>query len=161
MKLNSDGCCKGNPGNGGGGSILRDDTGQVIFAHADFYDDTTNYIAEAKALLQGLHICKTRGMDHIDIEVDSLMLQQIICRRIATPWAIAYEIRQIETILRQIDYSISHVYRENNRAADFLANWGFKVRKFVVLQHMNIPRKLVGIVRIDRSGLKSVRVPKM
>lgn len=25
-KLNSDGCCKGNPRNGGGGSIRRDDT---------------------------------------------------------------------------------------------------------------------------------------
>ena len=54
VKLNSDGCCKGNPGDGGEGCIFRDYKGHVIFAYVDFYADTTNSIAEAKALLKGL-----------------------------------------------------------------------------------------------------------
>lgn len=57
FKLNSDGCCKGNPGDG-----LRDDAGQVIFASADYYMDTTNSIAETKALLKGLQICIEQGI---------------------------------------------------------------------------------------------------
>ena len=60
-----------------------------------------------------------------------------------------------------MDYSISHVYRESNRAADDLANWGYKERKYVVLQIMELPRELIGIIRVDKSGLKSVRVPKL
>lgn len=85
VELNSDGCCKGNPGNGGGRGIVSNDTGQVIFVHAEFYTDTTNSIFEAKALLQRLKMCQERGVDHIDIEVDSLMLKQAIAGQITFP----------------------------------------------------------------------------
>ena len=59
--------------------------GQVLFAHENYYADTTNSIAEAKALLQGLQLCKDRGMNHIDIEVDSLMLERDVSKQIAIP----------------------------------------------------------------------------
>lgn len=36
VKLNSDGCSKGNPGRSGGGSLLRSDSGMLIWAQADF-----------------------------------------------------------------------------------------------------------------------------
>ena len=63
---------------GGGGSILRNSAGEVLFAQADYYGETTNSVAEAKALLQGLELCKTQGIDVVDIEVDSTMLVQIL-----------------------------------------------------------------------------------
>ncbi|KAM7493274.1 hypothetical protein LguiB_027883 [Lonicera macranthoides] len=121
-KLNSDECCKDNPGEGGGESILRDDKGQVLFACADYYANTTNSIAEAKALLQGLQVSKEKEFDHIDIEVYSLMLKNIIEGSMATPWSIAYEVRKIKHLLSHMEYIIAHTYRESNQAADFLAN---------------------------------------
>lgn len=36
-KLNADGCSRGNPGFSGGGSLLRDHSGHVLWAVADFY----------------------------------------------------------------------------------------------------------------------------
>lgn len=52
-----------------------------------------NSVAEARALLQGLLICKDNRFDHIGIEVDSLMLKNVIEGSMVVPWSIAYEVR--------------------------------------------------------------------
>lgn len=41
-----------------------------------------------------------------------------------------YKIRSITDLLQHFDFSISHVYREANRAANCLANIGVKEQKF-------------------------------
>lgn len=41
-----------------------------------------------------------------------------------------YEIRQIKCLLADIDYKLVHAFREDNKAADRLANLGCQ-RKFV------------------------------
>lgn len=145
-KLNADGCCKGNPGKGGGGSILRNSAGEVLFAQAVYYGETTNSVVENKALLQGLELCKTRGIDGVDIEVDPMMLVQIMHKKISVPWAIVYEVRLIEDILQKMVHSLKHIFRESNKAADFLANVGFKEKKKVVFCTVSMPKKLTGII---------------
>ena len=79
----------------GGGCIICDDKGAIIVAKADYYGETTNFIAEAKALLQGLDICKYNEFNDGDIEVDSLMLVQVIEKKVGAPWATAYEIGRL------------------------------------------------------------------
>ncbi|KAM7490398.1 hypothetical protein LguiA_033319 [Lonicera macranthoides] len=61
-KLNSDGCCKDNPGKGGEERIHRDDEGQVVFACVDYYAKTTNSIAEAKAPHQVFKFAKRKNL---------------------------------------------------------------------------------------------------
>lgn len=51
VKLNVDGCSKGNHGPSGGGCVLRNGKGVLIWAQAEFYGVQTNMVAEAKALL--------------------------------------------------------------------------------------------------------------
>lgn len=63
--------------------------------------------------------------------------------------------------MKQKGYNIAHTYRENNKAAEILANWGFEHRRSFFFQHGSLPRKLTGIVKIDGAGLKSVRIPKL
>lgn len=47
--------------------------------------------AESLALLQGLKLRLSNNFLHIDIEVDSMILLQIIQREVQIPWAISYE----------------------------------------------------------------------
>lgn len=126
--------------------------GHLIAASADFYSEVTNSIAEAKALRQGLNLCCERNVNQVDIEVDSLMLVKVFKGEIATPWVMAYDVRGIKRILQQLDFSIQHTYRENDKAVDFLVNWGFKERKCLIFCSSNLPRKLVSVLRIDRTG---------
>ncbi|KAM7482675.1 hypothetical protein LguiB_007258 [Lonicera macranthoides] len=52
--------------------------------------------AEAKALLQGLSLCVSKGMIDIDIEVDSMVFVQILQNKAQVPWSISYEVRAIQ-----------------------------------------------------------------
>lgn len=45
--------------------------------------------------------------------------------------------------------------------ADFLANLGNKMGKHIIVENDNIPRRLKGIIRMDRCGLPSVRWNKL
>ena len=160
-KLNSDGSCKGNLGVGGGGSVIRSEEGHIILAHADYYGDKTNTIAEAKALLQGLQLCRARNIHKVDTEVDSMVIANVIQKKTAVPWAIAYEIRIINDLLTNFDFSIRHIFREANRAADFLANLGCSAQRKIVFRDFGeIPVALRGYVNSDRLGFFNLRCIK-
>lgn len=95
-------------------------------------------------------------------EVDSLVLKHIVEGKCTVPWAIMYEIRQIKCLLADIDYKLVHAFREDNKAADRLANWGVKESLFVLMEERKFPKKLKGInVRLDRSGLPNLRIRKI
>lgn len=160
VKLNSDGCAKGNPGLAAGGSIVRTDSGSVLWGQYDFYGITSNMVAEAKALLQGLKSCVNRGKNQVEIEVDSLVLKHIPDKENSIPWVICY-VRQIRQILAGIVYKLLHTFRENNKAADWLAHWGIQERKFACLEGESLPKQVKGIARMDRSGTPNLRLKKM
>lgn len=94
---------------------------------------------------------------HVDIEMDSLVLVNIVQSKVNTPWVIRYEIRNILSLLGAMDYTIGHVYRECNAAADWLVNFGVKIQSRIHFDSDVIPARLRGIVRIDRSGLPCIR----
>ena len=79
---------------------------------------------EAMSLLQGLQKCHLEGFRYIDIEVDTHILVHILRKNMDVPQGITYEIREIRKLLDQMDERIMHTFRENNKAADFLANQG-------------------------------------
>ncbi|KAK4852601.1 hypothetical protein QYF36_025365 [Acer negundo] len=58
IKLNCDGSCRGNPGNTGGGGIIRDSNGMVKRAISTHYRDGTNNGSELKASVDGIRLCK-------------------------------------------------------------------------------------------------------
>ena len=66
VKLNTNGCAKGNSGPEGGGYIIRNADGGVICAQADAYGIITNMCAEARALAQGIALCRSHGFFEVD-----------------------------------------------------------------------------------------------
>ena len=57
LKLNVDGSSRGNPGQAGGGFVVRDSSGWVILAESKYFGHATSLEAEALALLNGLQAC--------------------------------------------------------------------------------------------------------
>ena len=74
VKLNTNGTTKGNPGPGGRGGIVRDSASKCIFAFFDCFGTVSSMVAETKALLLGLWLCKMFGFSQIMVELDSQVL---------------------------------------------------------------------------------------
>ncbi|XP_075084295.1 uncharacterized protein LOC142167870 [Nicotiana tabacum] len=77
-KCNTDGASKGNPGPSSLGFCVRDDEGDVVYARAVDLGVTTNVMAEAKAILQGLEYCVEHDFHPLILETDSLVMKKAI-----------------------------------------------------------------------------------
>nr|XP_027088570.1 uncharacterized protein LOC113709927 [Coffea arabica] len=60
LKLNADGCSRGNPGRAGGGGVLRDDGGNFLLAFSSFFGSRTSMQAKVRALVLG-KFCSSVG----------------------------------------------------------------------------------------------------
>nr|XP_016509522.1 PREDICTED: uncharacterized protein LOC107826990 [Nicotiana tabacum] len=75
-KCNTDGALKGNPGPSSLGFCVRDDEGDAVYARAVDMGVTTNVVAEAKAILQGLEYCVKHDLHPLILETDSLVMKK-------------------------------------------------------------------------------------
>ncbi|KAJ0095450.1 hypothetical protein Patl1_15067 [Pistacia atlantica] len=112
IKLNVDGCCQGNPGNCGGGGVIRDVRGFFKGAFSSSFGHGTNNEAELRALLAETYISP---------------------------------------------FTINHQLREGNSAVDFLARQGEEGNNNTFLDFNSLPRKLKGILWLDKAGLPQIR----
>ncbi|XP_075080452.1 uncharacterized protein LOC142165958 [Nicotiana tabacum] len=77
-KCNTDGASKGNPRSGSLGFCVRNDVGDLVYARVVDLGVTTNVVAEAKAILQGLEYCVEHDLHPLLLETDSLVLKKTI-----------------------------------------------------------------------------------
>ncbi|MDR3052252.1 MAG: 6-carboxytetrahydropterin synthase QueD [Coriobacteriales bacterium] len=125
--LNTDGGSRGNPGDSGIGFTLGVDDGrgiETICRGGWFIGRATNNCAEYKALIWGLQNAAALGVRTLDIHADSeLMVKQIQGAYKVKNEGIKPLFAQAKGLLGRFEsYSIQHVYRERNSAADELAN---------------------------------------
>ncbi|KAF9626403.1 hypothetical protein IFM89_033222 [Coptis chinensis] len=71
IKVNADGCSRGNPKNSGWGTLLRDSNGNVIGAYIGGLGIATNFIAESFAIVEGISKAAELGWKLILVEFDS------------------------------------------------------------------------------------------
>ena len=122
--LYTDGAARGNPGPAGAGAYICTDDGEIVAEIAEYVGETTNNVAEYRALLAGLKRLVHLGINEAEILADSeLMVRQLQGRyRVKHP-----NLRPLYTeavaLLKKIPRcSIRHIVREKNKEADRLAN---------------------------------------
>lgn len=123
--LHADGASLGNPGPGGAGAVLYDETGQVR-AEISLYlgARVTNNEAEYQGLLEGVKKAQELGARQIQIRMDSeLVVRQVLGVYKVKNARLAVFFEEVMNILAKFDrYEIAHVRREYNGAADALAS---------------------------------------
>lgn len=123
-QIEFDGAAKGNPGWAGAGAVVRNPDGSVVCELREGLGSASNNVAEYRAFILGLKGALDRGIYRVRAQGDSkLIVEQILGR---------YKVRKFDLIplceeaLRLIqnfaEFSIRHVDREFNSAADKLAN---------------------------------------
>jgi ribonuclease HI len=125
-----DGGARGNPGPAGVGIVLTDDSGHEIDRANEYIGETTNNVAEYRALLLGLDRARARGVRDLEIVNDS----ELIARQLTGEYRVKKEdLRLLHGQARQAlgafeRWSIRSVPRAKNEVADALVNEAIDAR---------------------------------
>ncbi|XP_020678244.1 uncharacterized protein LOC110096566 [Dendrobium catenatum] len=139
------------------GGIIRDHFGNALAAFAGPFFNCLVITAELNALSYGIEICTTMGFNFIWIEVDAQLVVQIINDQVIGNPNNFYLIRKIKQLLSSVNYNISHIYREDNACADWLANWGCLLDNSQDLNINALHPALKGMINLDKTALPYIR----
>ena len=121
-----DGAARGNPGPAGAGVYVESERDRPVLEFWEPLGNTTNNVAEYRALLLALERAEEAGADTVEIRSDSRLLVE---QMHGTFKMRAEHLKPLlaESILRAKrfrTFSITHIPREQNTKADRLANKG-------------------------------------
>ncbi|HEY1267247.1 MAG TPA: ribonuclease HI family protein [Candidatus Binatia bacterium] len=121
-----DGASRGNPGEAGCGAVIFNPEGEPVRELSRYLGKATNNVAEYAGLLMGLEEAIKLGVKQLRVESDSeLLVRQLTgVYKVKEPRLIELHRKAQELLLRFESHRIRHVYREQNRIADKLANRG-------------------------------------
>ena len=124
LVVHVDGGSRGNPGPAAGAAVLSTPEGDVVDEAAETLGETTNNVAEYRALLLGVRRARELGATEIELVNDS----ELIAKQLTGAYKVKHAAMKplhLEAIaaLRDFDaWSIRTVPRAQNAAADALVN---------------------------------------
>jgi len=137
VKVFTDGASKGNPGKAGIGVIVYDENDFILESCKEFIGETTNNQAEYKALLKGAELVKKlaesgeKEFERIEFYSDSeLMVNQVNFDFMVKEPELALLNHKFHVRMKKLGkpYTIKHVLRSLNKAADRLASQAAALR---------------------------------
>ncbi|MCJ7726579.1 MAG: ribonuclease HI family protein [Acidimicrobiia bacterium] len=120
----ADGASRGNPGPASIGAVVYDPRGTTVAEVSEVIGETTNNVAEYRALIAGLEAALQLGVTRLQVRLDSLLLVRQVRGefRVKAPGLQPLH-RRVQVLVSRFDgFSIEHVRREKNTVADGLAN---------------------------------------
>ena len=118
-----DGASKSNPGDASIGVSISLD-GKEIHTISREIGIATNNEAEYQALIDGLNYCIENSINEVDVFLDSkLVIEQVKKNYKVKAHNLKEYNSQVENMIKEFKYiEFKHVYREDNKRADQLAN---------------------------------------
>jgi|TARA_B110000259_G_scaffold164876_1_gene191269 ribonuclease HI len=128
--LRFDGASKGNPGKSGAGAVLYENDIEISCI-SEYLGIRTNNYAECYAMILGIDEAFRIGIKNLEVEGDSML----IINQLKGKWCVKNkDLKNLYSSIRNqlksfntITYT--HIYRDNNKRADELANIGVSKAK--------------------------------
>jgi ribonuclease HI len=123
-RANIDGGSRGNPGPASYGVVIRDPRGEIAAKLKKYIGRTTNNVAEYYGLIAALDFAQSKGIRTLRIESDS----ELLVKQMRGQYKVKSEdLRPLFERAKKMSqtlesFRIDHVYREQNKEADLLAN---------------------------------------
>jgi ribonuclease HI len=124
VRVNVDGGARGNPGPAAIAAVAGDESGEVLLERGEEIGTATNNVAEYRALLLGIELARELGARRLELVGDS----ELVVRQVEGRYKVKdANLRQLHSQVREAlakfdEWSIRHVRREENAAADALVN---------------------------------------
>lgn len=124
----TDGASRGNPGKAGIGAVVLGEKGQTLRKIKEYIGETTNNVAEYRALIKGLETARTFKPEGVEVFVDS---QLIFCQvrgayKVKCQGLLPYYRRALQLVAMTPNCELRLVGREENKEADKLATMAVK-----------------------------------
>ena len=119
-----DGGARGNPGPAAIAAVAADPGGDVLREASEFIGNTTNNVAEYRALLLGLRLAEELGAREVEVVNDS----QLVARQVGGQYRVKHAglrplyLEAMSALARFDRWSVRDVRREHNERADELVN---------------------------------------
>jgi ribonuclease HI len=122
--VNVDGGARGNPGPAAAAAVATSPDGDVLGERNAYLGETTNNVAEYRALLLGLELARELGATQVEVVNDS----ELVARQIGGEYKVKHAglrplYLEAMRALREFDaWAVRPVRREQNARADELVN---------------------------------------
>lgn len=126
----TDGGSRGNPGPSAAGFVIQDTLGNQLLAKGIFLGNNTNNFAEYNGVILSLEAALEMKAEKITLYSDSqLMVRQINGQyKVKSPNLKELYNRAVELLGQFQNWKVEHVYREQNKEADALANKAMDIK---------------------------------
>jgi ribonuclease HI len=123
-RVNIDGGSRGNPGPAAYGVLIRDGRGEIVAKLKKYIGRFSNNVAEYYGLIAAMDYAQSHGIRALRIESDSeLMVKQMHGQYKVKSTDLQPLFERARKMSQAFEsFRIDHVYREQNREADALAN---------------------------------------
>jgi ribonuclease HI len=123
-RANIDGGSRGNPGPASYGVVIRDPRGEIVAKLKKYIGRMTNNVAEYYGLIAALDYAQSHGIRALRVESDSeLLVKQMRGNYKVKSGDLRPLFERAKKMSQALEsFRIDHVYREQNREADTLAN---------------------------------------
>jgi ribonuclease HI len=124
VMVHVDGGARGNPGPAAAACVISTSAGETLAEHAQLLGDTTNNVAEYKALLLGLAKARELGADEVEVIGDS----ELIAKQVRGEYKVknagmkTLHAESLAALRGFASWSIRTVPRAQNAEADALVN---------------------------------------
>ena len=127
IKINFDG--SNSAAGAAAGFVLRNWQGGFIKAGSRFLEHASILVAEPTAMRDGIHAALQTGFRRIEVEGDNQIVLKAVQKQIYTPWQIAPILEDIWNMISSCELiSFTHIYREGNMAANWMAKYGCSLK---------------------------------
>ena len=156
-KVNLDSLSLGNPGQAGGGGLIRNDKEEWIRGYVRAIGSITSVVAELWPLRDGIRLCIALKLPTVIFELDAKLIVELLQKEDGQPNSIGALVSDCKARLKEIPIvQIQHCYREANKCADALARKGALLpQDFVVF--LNPLMEVSLLLRLDSIGVSYKR----
>lgn len=154
IKCNTDGAATSITSSCGG--IFRDSNANFLTCFTENLGGCSAYHAELSAIMRATEIAFHRSCSNLWIESDSSLVVMAFKNDSMIPCNIRNRWKNCVRMLYQMNFLITHIYREGNRCADLVASKGLEVQGVKIW--LDLPEFLSSFVIHDRLGMPNFRI---
>jgi len=131
IKVNTNGALTKNPNRASCGGVFRDHNSIFVGAFAQNLNTNSAFNAELLGIITAINIAVENNWMSIWLETDSQLAVLAFKNLNMVPWSLKNKWLNCLERVRNMNFLITHIYREGNSCADIMANVGLALSSFV------------------------------